>query len=79
MVRDEKGAAVPGALVVVRWTAPDGTQHEQNVWTSMKGVAQVMTEGAAGTYTLTVVNIVLSQYTFDPSHSVLTKSITVGP
>jgi probable HAF family extracellular repeat protein len=79
MVRDENGATVAGALVVVRWTAPGGAQSEQNVWTNAKGVAQVFTQGPAGTYTLTVVNIVLSQYTFDPSHSVLSKSIVVGP
>ena len=60
-VQDENGAPLPGALV----------------WTNSNGVAVSTTQGSPGLYTLTIVNIVLSQYTFDPSHSVLTKSITV--
>ena len=78
-VRNENNAAVAGALVVARWTAPNGTQSDQNVWTNAKGMVVVSTQGPAGTYTLTVVNIVLSGYTFDPAHSVLSKSITAGP
>jgi len=42
-----------------------------------RGVAAFATTGPRGTYTLTVVNIVLSLYTFDPSHSVLLETITV--
>jgi probable HAF family extracellular repeat protein len=79
LVRDEDGAGVPGALVVVRWTTPDGTQYEHNSWTKSNGAASFLTQGGAGTYNLTVVNIILSGYTFDPSHSILSKNITVGP
>ena len=39
-------------------------------------MAVFATQGPRGTYTLTIVNIVLSLYTFNPSHSVLVKSIT---
>lgn len=76
-VQDENGAPIPGALVVGRWTLPDGSQGDQSAWTGSDGVAVLQTQGSLGTYTLTVVNIELSLYTFDPSHSVLSKSLTV--
>jgi hypothetical protein len=42
-------------------------------------VAAFLTQdGPPGTYTLTIVNIVRSLYTFNPSRSVLSKSITVA-
>jgi hypothetical protein len=37
----------------------------------------LLSRGQPGRYTLTVVNILLSQYTFNPAQSLLTKSITV--
>jgi hypothetical protein len=76
-VRDENGASVPQALVVVTWTLPNGTIQSQNSWTNNKGLALFSTSLSRGTYTLTVVNIVKSLYTFNPSKSVLSKSITV--
>jgi len=76
-VKDETAAPMPLALVVATWTWPDGSTHDVNVWTNSKGVAVSTTQGPPGLYTLTIVNLVLSQYTFDPSQSVLQKSITV--
>lgn len=77
-VRDENGNPIPAlALVVGRWTRPDGTQEEQSAWTDGSGMAAFGTRGLTGTYTLTVVNVVLSSYTFDPAHSVLVQSIYV--
>lgn len=75
-VQDENGAPIPGALIVGTWTLPDGSSHDDNVWTNANGVAVFATQGSQGTYTLKIVNIVRSLYTFDPSHSVLLKSIT---
>jgi probable HAF family extracellular repeat protein len=77
-VQDESGTPLAQALVVVRWTDPDGTSETYNAFTKATGRARfLLARGQPGHYTLTVVNIVLSQYTFNPSQSVLTKSITV--
>jgi probable HAF family extracellular repeat protein len=77
-VRDENGSPIAQALVVVRWTDPDGNSDIYNAVTKATGRARFfLARGKPGRYTLTVVNIVRSQYTFNPSQSVLTKSITV--
>jgi probable HAF family extracellular repeat protein len=77
IVRDENGTPVPEALVAATWTLPNGTTQSQNAWTDNKGLALFSTSLNRGTYTLKVVNIVKSLYTFNPSESVLSKSITV--
>jgi hypothetical protein len=41
-----------------------------------RGLESIEREGVP-LYTLTILNVVLSWYTFDPSQSVLSKSITV--
>jgi probable HAF family extracellular repeat protein len=77
-VRDENGSPIAQALVVVRWTDPDGNSDDYDAFTRATGRARfLLTRGQPGRYTLTVVNIVLSRYTFNPSQSVLTKTITV--
>jgi hypothetical protein len=76
-VRNENGSPIPQALVVVTWTLPNGTTQSQNAWTDNRGLALFSTSPSRGTYTLKVVNIVKSLYTFNPSRSVLSKSITV--
>ena len=76
-IRDEKGTPVPQALVVATWTLPNGTTQSQNAWTDNKGLALFSTSLSRGTYTLKIVNIVKSLYTFNPSKSVLSKSINV--
>jgi probable HAF family extracellular repeat protein len=77
-VQDENGAPISQALVVGRWTLPDRSEQDQSAWTNSNGVAAFATQGSQGTYTLTVVNIVRSLYTFDPSHSLLQRSITTA-
>jgi probable HAF family extracellular repeat protein len=77
-VADENGAPVAEALVVGTWTLPDGSEHSESAFTGPRGVAVFATDGPAGRYTLTIVNIVRSQHTFDPAHSVLSKSIIVA-
>lgn len=78
-VRDENGAAVPQALVTVTWKLPGGATLDHNAWTSTTGNARFSTSPAlAGTYTLSVTSIVKSLYTFNPSRSVLSKSITIS-
>lgn len=76
-VRDENGTPVPQALIVATWTLPNGTTQSQNAWTDNKGLALFSTSLGRGTYTLKVENIVKSLYTFNPSKSILSKSITV--
>src|SRR5262245_48247502 len=77
-VADEEGVPVAEALVEGRWTQPDGTEHSEFAYSDARGMAVFATSGPAGRYTLTVVGIQLrSQYTFDPLHSVLSRSITV--
>ena len=76
-VGDENGATIPGVLVVGRWTLPDGRTQDESAWSGWNGVAHFSAVGLTGTYTLTVVNLVLSLHTFDPGHSVRSESITV--
>jgi len=76
-VKDENAAPMQQALVVATWTWPDGSTHDDNFWTNANGVAISTTVGPPGLYTLNIVNVVLSLYTFNPSQSVLEKSITV--
>ena len=77
-VRDENGTSIPQAMVLARWTYPNGGSDDYYVWTDSKGQARFLTpRGKQGLYNLTVLNIVRSLYTFNPSQSVLTKSITV--
>ena len=79
-VQDENGIPLAQAMVVARWTYPDGTSADQYAWTRSNGqVVFRTTDRQLGRYTLTVVNIVLSQYTFNPSRSVLTGEITLTP
>ena len=78
-VRDEKGLPMANALVVGRWTLPDGTEFQPiYAWTNQRGIATFVVTGTRpGTYKFQVVNILLSLHTFNPSKSVLSRSITV--
>jgi len=73
--RDENAAPVSGALVVARWTLPDSSNFDANAWTDSTGVAAFTIQDGEGLYSLTILNLVLSQYTFNPSASVLSRSI----
>jgi hypothetical protein len=77
-VQDEKGFPMANALVVGTWTLPDGTEFQPNAWTNQRGIATFAVTGTLpGTYKFQVVNIVMSLHTFNPSKSVLLRSITV--
>jgi probable HAF family extracellular repeat protein len=77
LVKDENAAPVPEAMVVVKWTLPDGTPQDQYSWTNAKGFAPIDTSGPAGTYQAEVVGIYKSLYTFNPKRSVLSASVIV--
>jgi probable HAF family extracellular repeat protein len=77
-VQDETGAPINAALVLGRWTLPDGSTQDQYATTLENGAARFSTGGSSGTYSMRVIGIQLSGYTFDPGHSVLSQSITVG-
>jgi probable HAF family extracellular repeat protein len=77
-VRDENAVAIGDALVVARWTNPDGSADNHFAFTDAAGRARFTTPIVGpGTYTLTVVNILFTLHTFNPGESVLTKSLTV--
>jgi hypothetical protein len=76
-IRDENGAAVPGAAVSVHWDLPGDGVLEQVKNTDASGSATFRVKGGAGTYTITVTDAVLTGYTFDPLNStILSRSIT---
>lgn len=78
-VKDENGHSMSNAMVVGIWTQPNGSPIYYYAWTNSHGVAKLATTGPRrGTYSFQVANIVLSLYTFNPSQSVLTRSITVN-
>jgi probable HAF family extracellular repeat protein len=76
-IKNENAVSMPGALVVGRWTRPDGTSSDANAFTDLKGIATFTTSGGGGLYTMTIRNVELSLYTFNPAESILSNSITV--
>jgi hypothetical protein len=74
-VEDAQGTAVAGATVDITWTLPGDKIDQQSVVTGINGIAVFTTRGHGGTYTLTVNDIALTDYTFDPANSVLQDSI----
>jgi hypothetical protein len=75
-VRDEHGAAVPGATVSATWTLPNNTVQSQSAVSASNGIATFTVSDGRGTYTLTVGDIGKPGYTFDAANSVLSQSIT---
>jgi hypothetical protein len=76
-VRDENSSPVPRAVVSVRWDLPGGGEQELTKKTNASGVASFRVSGGVGTYTITVNDVVLAGYAFDPENSaILSKSIT---
>ncbi len=74
-VKDANGLAVAGVTTAVTWTLPGGTTTSQTVLTNTKGLASFKVTSVSGTYTLTVTNLTKAGYVFDPTNSVLTKSV----
>ena len=65
-----------GATVFATWTFPDGsTQDVESVTSSSGQVTFRVNDGKKGTYTLTVVDVVLDGHRFDTEISNLTASI----
>jgi hypothetical protein len=75
-VKDGSGTAVPSATVTTTWTLPNGATQKQTATTATSGNANFSTKSGRGTYKLAVTNISKTGYTFDPTNSVLSKSIT---
>jgi len=75
-VRTAGGAAVPYAVVAVRWTRPDGSTRAATAPTDSGGRALVSTGGSRGTYVLTITGVTRSGYSFDAAGSVLSRSIS---
>ena len=76
IVTDETGAAVRSAMVQGRWTLPDGSSVTRYAYSNKRGQAEFSTSGDRGTYTLDVLNITKTGYTFDAANSVLSASVT---
>jgi hypothetical protein len=75
-VQDEIGGSAPGATVVARWTFPDGsTSPDIEVGISPSYAHFEIIGAQRGTYTLTIVNVVLEDYTFDSENSLLSASV----
>lgn len=75
-VKNELGNLISGATVAVTWQKPDGSQVNQSGQTNSSGVVSFVTSGGRGAYTLTVTNITKTGSIFDPTNSILSKSIT---
>jgi hypothetical protein len=75
-VADENGAVVSGATVSAMWSLPDGGSQTQNGETNTSGVVSFrIASTTPGTYTLTITDITLTDFTFDPDNSVVSQSI----
>lgn len=75
------GAGPRGTTVRAVWSRPDGSSFDQyaRIGTRMRASFRLYNSGAAGTYTLTVVDATKNGYTFDATNSnILNKNITVG-
>lgn len=64
---DASGAPVPGATVSVEWTLPDGPTRLQQEGTDDRGSARfALRFSTAGTYTITVIDVVKEGWLYDP-------------
>lgn len=70
-VADENTATISGATVHGIWTLPDGTTVAQSATTTGGGGAKFTVSDGTGMYRLTVTDITLDGYTFDPARSIL--------
>ncbi len=71
IVTDENLGRISGATVEAIWTLPDGSTLQQTATTGGTGEARFSVSGAGGLYRLTVTNIALDGFTFDPDHGLL--------
>ncbi|MDH3526989.1 MAG: hypothetical protein OEM43_05750 [Gammaproteobacteria bacterium] len=73
-VTDQNRAVISGAVVDAVWTLPDGSTIAQTATTGGSGSAKFTVSDGEGLYRLTVTDITLTGYTFDPVHSILEGS-----
>ena len=75
------GAGVRSSVVHAVWTRPDGSMLDQydSIGTRLRAEFSLYTDGAPGTYTLTVAGATKPGYTFDPENSaLLSETITIA-
>jgi uncharacterized repeat protein (TIGR01451 family) len=70
-VVDELGNPVPEAVVDITWERPNGTTKPDSEAADGEGIASFNVNGGAGTFIITVEDISLAGYTFDPANSVV--------
>lgn len=75
-VKNNLGQAVSSASVNIRWTLPNGTTKTATATTGANGRVRFTVSGPRGTYTITIIDVTKSGYTFDRAGSVLSRSIT---
>ncbi|MBE0697726.1 MAG: hypothetical protein IH586_12465, partial [Anaerolineaceae bacterium] len=75
-IKDNSANLVSNASVTIRWTLPNGSTKTATAKTNTAGRASFAISSTRGTYTLTVTNVIKTDYSFDNAGSVLTKSIT---
>lgn len=75
---DQNGNAVSGATVEATWTFPNGSTAMLTGVSNGNGQVTFTVQKAKGTHTLTITNVSLTGFTFDPDNSVLMQSLTVG-
>lgn len=74
-VQNEQNQAVPDAIVYVTWTFPDGSQLSVNARTDSSGAVEFnIYEVYRGLYTLTIDNVLVYNYEFDPDASILSAT-----
>jgi hypothetical protein len=77
VIQDENGNNISGATVNAHWDLPGGGTADQTGNTNSRGRVTLKVRGGAGTYTITITDVTLAGYTFDPDNSaILTNSIT---
>ncbi len=64
IVKDNLGQGVPNTSVSIRWTLPNGNTQTATANTNTSGRVRFTTSGPRGTYTLTVLNVTKSGYSF---------------
>ncbi|MBK7709290.1 MAG: hypothetical protein IPJ30_26920 [Acidobacteria bacterium] len=75
-IRDGNNEMVRGATVTGQWTLPSGQTEIDTATTGASGNVTFMAEGRRGTFTLRILSVTRSGYTFDMTNSVMTASIT---
>jgi hypothetical protein len=74
-MQNEQNEAVPDALVYVTWTFPDGNQLSVSAGTDSSGLVEFnIYDVRRGIYTLTIDDVLVYNYEFDPDASLLSAT-----